>query len=59
MPDKDQNRSRPDAHPQKIPTHHDRADRPDTLTQFGGEQIEGSGFEIEIPEPDSEWRDPR
>ena len=59
MPDKDQNRSRSDPHPQKIPTHHSRVDRPDPLTQFGGEPLEGSGFEAEIPEPESRWRDPR
>jgi hypothetical protein len=29
------------------------------LDLVGGEQVEGSGFEEEIPEPDSEWRDPR
>jgi len=27
--------------------------------ELGGESLEGSGFEHEIPEPDSEWRDPR
>ncbi len=26
---------------------------------LGGEQLEGSGFEEEIPEPGSEWRDPQ
>jgi hypothetical protein len=26
---------------------------------FGGEQLEDSGFEEEIPEPDFKWRDPR
>ena len=29
------------------------------LDVLGGEQLEGSGFEEEIPEPGSEWRDPR
>ena len=29
------------------------------LDQLGGEQLEGSGFENETPEPDSEWRAPR
>ena len=29
------------------------------LDQFGGEPLEGSGFEAESPELDSEWRDPR
>jgi hypothetical protein len=29
------------------------------LDQLGGEPLEGSGFENETPEPDSEWRDPR
>ena len=32
---------------------------PDLLDLLGCEQLEGSGFEAEIPEPDSEWRDPR
>jgi hypothetical protein len=29
------------------------------LDQLGGEPLEGSGFETEVPESDSEWRDPR
>ncbi len=29
------------------------------LDQLGGEPLEGSGFENETPEPDSEWRNPR
>ena len=29
------------------------------LDLLGGEQLEGSGFEAETPEPDFEWRDPR
>jgi hypothetical protein len=29
------------------------------LDELGGEQLEGSGFENEIPESDSEWGDPR
>lgn len=29
------------------------------LLDLGGEPLEGSGFEDEIPEPSSEWRDPR
>ncbi len=31
----------------------------DPIDQFGGEPLDGSGFERETPEPDSEWRDPR
>ncbi len=31
----------------------------DFLDQVGGESLEGSGFDNEIPEPESEWRDPR
>ncbi len=31
----------------------------DLLDQVGGEPLEGSGFDNEIPEPESEWRDPR
>jgi len=34
----------------------EHANLPDEL---GGEYLEGSGFEHENPEPDSEWRDPR
>jgi hypothetical protein len=29
------------------------------LDELGGEPLEGSGFETETPESDSEWRDPR
>jgi len=32
------------------------SDLPDLL---GGEPLEGSGFEGEIPEPSFQWRDPR
>ena len=32
---------------------------PDLLDSLGGEPLEGSGFEGEIPEPGFEWRDPR
>ena len=32
---------------------------PDLVDLLGGEQLEGSGFEAELPEPDFEWRDPR
>ena len=31
----------------------------DLLEQFGGELLDGSGFETEIPESDEEWRDPQ
>ena len=31
----------------------------DLLDVLGGEQLEGSGFEQEIPEPSSDWRDPQ
>ncbi len=31
----------------------------DSIDQFGGEPLEGSGFEYETPESPSEWRDPR
>jgi hypothetical protein len=31
----------------------------DLLNQLGGEPLEGSGFEEETPEPDTEWSDPR
>ena len=29
------------------------------LDLLGGDPLEGSGFETEIPESDEEWRDPR
>ena len=32
---------------------------PDLLDPLGGEELEGSGFEGEIPEPGLKWRDPR
>ena len=32
---------------------------PAPLDLRGGEPLEGSGFESEVPEPDSQWRDPR
>ncbi len=32
---------------------------PELLDELCGEPLEGSGFETEIPESDSEWRDPR
>ncbi len=31
----------------------------DSLESLGGEPLEGSGFEDENPESDSEWEDPR
>ena len=31
----------------------------DPLDLLGGEPLEGSGFEGEIPEPGFQWRDPR
>lgn len=31
----------------------------DSLKSLGGEPLEGSGFEDEIPESNSEWEDPR
>jgi hypothetical protein len=30
-----------------------------SLESLGGEPLEGSGFEDQIPESDSEWEDPR
>ena len=32
---------------------------PDPLDSLGGEQLEGSGFEEEVPEPESDWRIPQ
>jgi hypothetical protein len=31
----------------------------DLLDQTGGEPLEGSGFEAEIPESETGWRDPQ
>ena len=31
----------------------------DSLESLGGEPLEGSGIEDEIPEAESEWEDPR
>ncbi len=40
------------------PTEDARADF-DQIALLGGETLECSGFESELPEPDDEWRDPR
>jgi hypothetical protein len=37
----------------------DKDSSSNALEQLGGEPLEGSGFETEIPEADSGWRDPR
>jgi hypothetical protein len=37
----------------------DKQSEIDPMDQLGGEQLEGSGFEKEVPEEESEWRDPR
>ncbi len=58
MPNKDRKPSQSDSHPQGLPTHQGSG-IPDPLAPFGGEPLEGSGFEAEIPEPESQWRDPR
>ncbi len=50
MPDNNQRTKRPAFTPEEIL---------DFLDQVGGEPLEGSGFENEDPEPESEWRDPR
>jgi hypothetical protein len=31
----------------------------DSLESLGGEPLDGSGFEDEFPESDSEWEDPQ
>jgi hypothetical protein len=36
----------------------DKQFEPDLFDQLGGEQLDESGFETEIPESDSEWRIP-
>ncbi len=40
------------------PTNEGRADL-EQLALLGGEPLERSGFESELPEPGDEWRDPR
>ena len=59
MAHKNQNTGHSDRPAQNIP----KIQSPDgphvSLARFGGEPLEGSGFEAEIPEPESEWRDPR
>ncbi len=50
-----------------MPNHNQKSPRPtdggladlDQLALLGGEPLEGSGFESELPEPGDEWRDPR
>ena len=37
----------------------DKNSKTEILEPLGGEALEGSGFEDETPEPESEWRDPR
>jgi hypothetical protein len=37
----------------------EKTTRPDTPDSLGGDQLEGSGFEEEIPEPASDWRIPQ
>jgi hypothetical protein len=37
----------------------DKDSNSNPIDELGGEPLEGSGFETEIPESDSEWRDPR
>ncbi len=53
MSDKNQNRGQSDRFARKTP----KGPTPDQLAKLGGEPLEGSGFEAETPEPDSEWRD--
>jgi hypothetical protein len=59
MSDKDQNRSHSERLIRKITKPLNPTYSPDQLAMFGGEPLEGSGFEAETPEPDSEWRDPQ
>jgi len=37
----------------------DNLDDLGVIDQLGGERLEGSGFEAEVPQDESEWRDPR
>ena len=59
MSDKDQKSTQPVPLAQNKQKGNGRNGSPDLLAILGGEPLEGSGFEAEIPEPDDEWRDPR
>ncbi len=37
----------------------DKNSKTEIIELFGGEELEGSGFEDQTPEPESEWRDPQ
>lgn len=37
----------------------DKNSKTEILELLGGEELEGSGFEDQTPEPESEWRDPQ
>ncbi len=45
-------------HKSSRPTDDGRSDLVQ-LALLGGEPLEGSGFESELPEPNDEWRDPQ
>lgn len=45
--------------PERVPGYRRPDIKPDQLDALGGEPLEGSGFEDELPELDSKWRDPR
>ncbi len=59
MSDKKENSGYSDRFVRKPPKLPGSGYRPAPLAQVGGEPLQGSGFETEIAEPDSEWRDPR
>ncbi len=59
MPDKDPKSLSRISIPERAQGRRHPDIQPDQLDALGGEPLEGSGFEEELPEPDSEWRDPR
>ena len=59
MPDKLQEPARPQPQPRGRASDEDVDSGPAHLDLWGGEPLEGSGFESEASESDSEWRDPR
>ena len=59
MHDNDKTSCHSDRRGQQLPQPAGPQDRHGRIAPLGGEPLEGSGFEVEIPEPDPEWRDPR
>lgn len=59
MPDKDPKSLSRMSIPERTQGHRRPDIQTDQVDALGGEPLEGSGFEEERPEPESEWRDPR